>query len=70
MTLGFHYMKGILHIEKINETKGNKTMVINIKTEVESLLGHLMTPQEYKRFRLLRKCGFANSHDIVRELLK
>jgi hypothetical protein len=43
-------------------------MIINIRKEVESLLGRKMTRAEERTFKSLRYCGYANPYDIERKL--
>lgn len=43
-------------------------MTINIRKEVESLLGRKMTKAEERTFKSLRFCGYANPYDIERKL--
>lgn len=43
-------------------------MTINIRAEVESILGRAMTRREARKFSQLRALGYANPRDIARGL--
>lgn len=41
---------------------------MNIRKEVEAILGRKMTATEERTFKSLRFCGYANPYDIERKL--
>lgn len=43
-------------------------MRINLKHEVESILGRTLTAAEHKACRLQWRCGMMNSYDVIRAL--